>query len=166
MRPRRTVPPSSVKRMKSKDAATVAAVVKHPRQSVSVINSGEKTLDQAEMHRCRPQWRHQTNTVTPRRMGCSLGKPLLLGGGVCLAFLGCNRRSRLALQMRVRLRLPALASSRLMLTCIWTCLPIRSCTPLAFRCISRCGCIEFFEVCVRDGHAWPVVWSHVRPTVR
>ena len=35
--------------MKSKDAATVAAVVKNPRQSVSVINSGEKTLDQAEV---------------------------------------------------------------------------------------------------------------------
>ena len=45
---RKMAPPSSVKRMKSKDAVVVAAVVKKPKRSVNSVSSGEMRAAQAE----------------------------------------------------------------------------------------------------------------------
>ena len=48
MRPRKSAPPSSVKRLKSKDAVTVAAVVRKPKRSGSSAVSGDKHSVEAE----------------------------------------------------------------------------------------------------------------------
>ena len=48
MRPRKSAPPSSVKRLKSKDAVTVAAVVRKPKRSGSSVISGNKRAVQPE----------------------------------------------------------------------------------------------------------------------
>ena len=48
MRLRRMAPPSSAKRIKSKDAATVAAVAKKPKRSDNSVSSGEKRAAQDE----------------------------------------------------------------------------------------------------------------------
>ena len=44
----RMAPPSSANRIKSKDAAVVAAVAKKPKRSVKTVSSGEKRAAQAE----------------------------------------------------------------------------------------------------------------------
>ena len=48
MRVRRKVPPSSAKRIKSKDPAFVAAVAKKPKRSFNAVSSGEKNTVQDE----------------------------------------------------------------------------------------------------------------------
>ena len=47
MRLRRMAPPSSAKRIKSKDPAIVAAVDKKPKRSVKAVSSGEKRAVQS-----------------------------------------------------------------------------------------------------------------------
>ena len=48
MRPRKMAPPSSIKRMKSKDTVAVAAAVRKPQRSANAMNSGKKRAVQDE----------------------------------------------------------------------------------------------------------------------
>ena len=49
MRSRKTAPPSSVKRLKSKEAVAVAAVPKKPKPQLKAANSGSMTPSQADL---------------------------------------------------------------------------------------------------------------------